>query len=47
MEGAVVVEGGGAKGEEVLGGLGDRFAEDFEFEGAAGCVELGVLVRGE
>lgn len=39
VDGAGVVEGGGAEGEEVCGCLGDGLAEDFELEGAEGCVE--------
>ncbi len=41
MEGRAIVEGAGAEGQEVLGGLGDGFAEDFEFEVTVGGVELG------
>jgi hypothetical protein len=46
VEGGGVVEGGGAEGEEIFGGLGNRVAEDFELDGAEGGVELvNCLVR--
>jgi hypothetical protein len=42
VEGAAVVEARGAEGEEVLRRLGDRFAEDLDFDVAAGGVQLAV-----
>lgn len=41
VEGRGVVGTGGAEGEEVLGGLGYGFAEDFELDVAVGGVQLG------
>jgi hypothetical protein len=40
VEGAGVVESGGAEGEEVLGGFRDGLTEDFEFDGPVGGVKL-------
>jgi hypothetical protein len=47
VEGGAVVEARGAEGEEVLGCAGSGFAEDFEFEVAVGCVELGKSLKDE
>ena len=41
VEGGVVVGAAGAESEEVLGCLGDGFAEDLELDVAVGGVELG------
>lgn len=41
VEGAAVVEAGGAEGEEVFGRLGDRLAEELELDVAARGMQLG------
>ena len=43
VERCVVVGARGAQGEEVLGCVGDRFAEDLELDVAVGGVELGYI----
>ena len=40
MEGRAIVEGRGAQGEEVLGGLWGRLAEELELDVALGGVQL-------
>lgn len=43
VEGTAIVEGRGAEGEEVLGCLGDRLAEDLNLDVAFGSVQLRVV----
>jgi hypothetical protein len=40
VKGGAIVEVGGAKGEEVLSGVGGGFAEELDLEGTVGGVEL-------
>jgi hypothetical protein len=40
VEGRAIVEGRGAEGEEVFGGLGGGFAEELELDVALGGVQL-------
>jgi hypothetical protein len=40
VEGTAIVEAGGAEGEEVFGGFGNGFAEDFKFQIPMGGLEL-------
>jgi hypothetical protein len=40
VKGTSIIEAGGAESEEIFGGFGDRFAEDFELDLTVGGVEL-------